>query len=70
MTTAETTTNKSIPWVELYRPKSLDQVSHQEDVVATLQNAVRTQQLPHLLLHGPPGSGYVTIIEPFNFIAS
>lgn len=43
---------KSVPWVELYRPKALDQVSHQVEVVATLQSAVKTGQLPHLLLVG------------------
>lgn len=43
------------PWVERYRPKSLDDVSHQSEVVATLKNAVQTGRLPHLLLYGPPG---------------
>jgi replication factor C subunit 2/4 len=47
------------PWVERYRPKSLKDVSHQNEVVATLQNAVQTGRLPHLLLYGPPGSGKV-----------
>ena len=50
MAAATVQTTKNIPWVERYRPKSLDQVSHQEEVVATLQNAVKTGQLPHLLL--------------------
>ena len=44
------TKNKSVPWVELYRPKNLDEVAHQEDVVATLKSTVKTGQLPHLLL--------------------
>jgi hypothetical protein len=47
------------PWIERYRPKSLQEVSHQSEVVATLQNAVETGRLPHLLLYGPPGSGKV-----------
>jgi replication-associated recombination protein RarA len=47
------------PWVERYRPKSLNDVSHQTEVVATLQNAVKTGRLPHLLFYGPPGSGKV-----------
>jgi replication factor C subunit 2/4 len=49
----------STPWVERYRPKSLAEVSHQNEVVATLQNATTTGRLPHLLLYGPPGSGKV-----------
>jgi hypothetical protein len=47
------------PWVERYRPKSLKDVSHQNEVVSTLQNAVETGRLPHLLFYGPPGSGKV-----------
>ena len=47
------------PWVERYRPKSLQDVSHQTEVVATLQNAVETGRLPHMLFYGPPGSGKV-----------
>lgn len=50
-----------IPWVERYRPKTLDDVSHQSEVVATLQNAVTTGRLPHLLFYGPPGSGKVRV---------
>jgi Cdc6-like AAA superfamily ATPase len=49
----------SRPWVERYRPKDLQSVAHQNEVVATLQNAVETGRLPHLLLYGPPGSGKV-----------
>ena len=40
------------PWVERYRPKTLKDVSHQNEVVATLQNAVQTGRLPHLLFYG------------------
>jgi replication-associated recombination protein RarA len=46
--------------VERYRPASLDEVAHQNEVVATLHNAVKTGRLPHLLLYGPPGSGKVS----------
>mmetsp|Transcript_36485 Transcript_36485/g.104971 ORF Transcript_36485/g.104971 Transcript_36485/m.104971 type:complete len:366 (+) Transcript_36485:101-1198(+) len=58
MTTAS---DKATPWVERYRPKSLKDVSHQTEVVATLQNAVRTGRLPHLLFYGPPGSGKTSV---------
>jgi hypothetical protein len=47
------------PWVEKYRPKNLNTISHQKEIVHTLQNVVQTGNLPHLLLYGPPGSGKV-----------
>jgi DNA polymerase III gamma/tau subunit len=50
-----TTTTVATPWVEKYRPRSLDDVSHQTEIIATLTNAVETNRLPHLLFYGPPG---------------
>jgi len=53
--------NDAIPWVEKYRPKTLQEVSHQTEVVSTLTNAVETNRLPHLLLYGPPGTGKTSV---------
>jgi DNA polymerase III delta prime subunit len=49
------------PWVERYRPQTLDEVSHQTEVVSVLNNAVASGRLPHLLLYGPPGSGKTSV---------
>jgi replication factor C subunit 2/4 len=32
----------TIPWVEKYRPSTIDQVAHQDEVVHTLRNALAT----------------------------
>jgi replication factor C subunit 2/4 len=56
-----TTSSTTTPWVERYRPKNLGEVSHQNEVVQTLQNAVKTNNLPHLLLYGPPGTGKTSV---------
>jgi len=59
--TSPSITIRNTPWVEKYRPKKLSEVSHQNEVVSTLQNAVSTNRLPHLLLYGPPGTGKTSV---------
>lgn len=47
-------------WVEKHRPKSLDEVVGQEEVVERLKAYVKTRSLPHLLFAGPAGTGKTT----------
>uniref|UniRef100_A0AAV1VM88 AAA+ ATPase domain-containing protein n=1 Tax=Peronospora matthiolae TaxID=2874970 RepID=A0AAV1VM88_9STRA len=51
-----------LPWVEKYRPKNVDEISHQKHVVATLKTSIANGQLPHLLFYGPPGTGKTSTI--------
>ncbi len=49
-----------ILWVEKYRPKSLDEIVNQEEVVNRLKMFVKTKNMPHLLFAGPAGTGKTT----------
>ena len=54
----------SKPWVEKYRPRALSDIASQEDIVKALSQAVsdpiRAAMLPHMLFHGPAGTGKTT----------
>lgn len=50
------------PWVDKYRPKSLDEIIEQTEIIKVLKNTVDTGNLPHLLLYGPPGTGKTSCI--------
>lgn len=44
-------------WIEKYRPKKLDSIVGQEEVIKRLKSYVQSRNLPHLLFSGSPGVG-------------
>ncbi|KAK1442667.1 DNA polymerase III gamma-tau like subunit [Babesia gibsoni] len=51
-----------VPWVEKYRPESFEEIISHEDIMCTLMAFAEKGQLPHLLFHGPPGTGKTSTI--------
>ena len=49
-------------WIEKYRPKSLDEIVFQDNVVKALKKTKETGKMQHLLFYGPPGTGKTSAI--------
>jgi replication factor C small subunit len=49
-------------WAEKYRPKTLEEIVDQTEIISRLKNFVKEKNLPHLLLVGPAGVGKTTSI--------
>lgn len=48
------------PWVEKYRPQTLDEVVGQEHIIARLKRYVEEGNMPNLMFTGPAGVGKTT----------
>uniref|UniRef100_A0A0N4ZFK0 Activator 1 subunit 5 n=1 Tax=Parastrongyloides trichosuri TaxID=131310 RepID=A0A0N4ZFK0_PARTI len=59
---SNTMENKNLPWIEKYRPNSLDDLVSHKEIVKTLTKLIDNKKLPHLLFYGPPGTGKTSTI--------
>ena len=51
-----------IPWVEKYRPNNLNKIILNKYNKILLNNIIKSNFFPNILLYGPPGSGKTTTI--------
>lgn len=58
----KTVDGREAPWVEKYRPKTLDDVAAHTDIIDTVKRLIEENRLPHLLFYGPPGTGKTSTI--------
>ncbi len=54
--------NPNIPWVEKYRPTEFNNIVLNKYNKMILNNILKTNYFPNLLLYGPPGTGKTTTI--------
>lgn len=54
--------NKKTPWVEKYRPLKLEDIVLSDTNKQILDNILKKNFFPNLLLYGPPGTGKTTTI--------
>ncbi|KAH9930319.1 P-loop containing nucleoside triphosphate hydrolase protein [Fomitopsis serialis] len=52
----------NLPWVEKYRPVTLDDVVSHKDIIGTIEKFIEANRLPHLLFYGPPGTGKTSTV--------
>jgi replication factor C subunit 3/5 len=57
--------DKTLPWVEKYRPKILDEIYGNDIIKDALKQYLKLKQLPHLLLYGQSGTGKTSIINAY-----
>ena len=57
--------NDTLPWVEKYRPYTLNEIYGNEIIKNALIQYIKIKQLPHLLFYGQSGTGKTSIINAY-----
>jgi replication factor C small subunit len=60
LSSSKKTDLSSLMWSEKYRPKGLNEVVDQKEIIKGITNLVKSPDLPHMLFAGPAGVGKTT----------
>jgi replication factor C subunit 3/5 len=52
----------NIPWVEKYRPQTIETIISHKDILNTLYSLINKKNFPHVIFYGPSGTGKTTTI--------
>jgi replication factor C subunit 3/5 len=55
----------NIPWIEKYRPNTIDEIVGNGQVISILNNMVEKNSLPHIILFGSSGTGKTSTVLAF-----
>uniref|UniRef100_A0A7S2ZIQ1 AAA+ ATPase domain-containing protein n=1 Tax=Rhodosorus marinus TaxID=101924 RepID=A0A7S2ZIQ1_9RHOD len=55
--------NRGLLWVDKYRPATLEEMDFHLELKERLEGMAQRADIPHLLFHGPPGSGKRTRVS-------
>jgi replication factor C subunit 2/4 len=53
----------SIPWIEKYRPRKLEEMTQSQNLIDFFKNSIKTGNMTHYLFYGPPGTGKTSAIH-------
>jgi len=56
---------ENIPWIEKYRPNTIDEIVGNGQVISILDNMVEKNSLPHIILFGSSGTGKTSTVLAF-----
>lgn len=52
----------TLPWIEKYRPSSLEGIISHSHIINALKNFIKYKNIPHMLFYGPSGVGKTSVV--------
>lgn len=52
----------NLPWIEKYRPRKIDEITQNKELLDLFRTCVETKNIPHMLLYGASGCGKTSSI--------